>query len=176
MAVSRQKLASLVRQYYHIVGSRWTSTFDFDYHDMRNEHSVPDGYNVQLPQQQQPLELPIAPRVLHVVDSLQTGGIEGLVHDMVIARGGERTSVVCLESIGPFGEALQERGISVALIGKEHGLPLALWRTWRHVRHRRPDIVHCHNLPAFLCGALAARLASDISVVMTHRNSLLQPN
>ena len=174
MAVSRQKLASLVRQYYHIVGSRWTSTFD--YHDMRNEHSVSDGYNVQLPQQQQPLEVPIAPRVLHVVDSLQTGGIERLVHDLVIARGGERTSVVCVESIGPFGEALQKRGISVVLIGKQDGLPWALWRMWRHVRRVRPDVVHCHNLPAFLCGALAARLAGDIPVVMTKHGALVPGN
>ena len=133
-------------------------------------------YNSQLPQQQQPLELPIAPRVLHVVDSLQTGGIERLVHDMVIARGGERTSVVCLESIGPFGEALQKRGISVVLIGKQDGLPWALWRMWRHVRRVRPDVVHCHNLPAFLCGALAARLAGDIPVVMTKHGALVPGN
>jgi len=105
-------------------------------------------------------------RVLHVVDSLEVGGCERLVHDLVLARGGESTSVACLNSVGPFGEALRERGISVELIGKQHGVLSTMWRLRGHMRALRPDIVHSHNLSAFFFAAPAARLAG-IPLVMT---------
>lgn len=107
------------------------------------------------------------PLVVHVVDSLEIGGLERLVHDMAIARGGERTSVACLVSVGPFGEALREQGIHVELIGTKHGFVQTVWRMWRHLRRIRPDVVHCHNFFALLNGNVGARLAGDIPVVMT---------
>ena len=106
-------------------------------------------------------------RVVHVVDSLDIGGLERLVHDMAIARGGERTSVACLVSVGLFGEALRKQGIRVELIGTKNGFVPTVWRMWRHLRRIRPDVVHCHNFFAHLTGSLGARLAGDIPVVMT---------
>src|SRR5437899_4996697 len=106
------------------------------------------------------------PRVLHVVDSLQTGGLERLVHDLVIARGADATSVACLESIGVFGESLRNRGIHVERIGKR-GFGSTLWRMRAYLRRVQPDVVHCHNLSPFLIGGLAARFAGGIPVVMT---------
>lgn len=111
--------------------------------------------------------------IVHVVDSLQIGGIERLVHDLVTARGGNRTAVACLESLGPFGESLRKMGISVELIGRRGGFVSTGLRIWRHLQRVRPDVVHCHNLPASLYGALGARLAGDIPVVMTKHGALV---
>jgi glycosyltransferase involved in cell wall biosynthesis len=102
-----------------------------------------------------------------VVESLQTGGLERLVHDLVIGRGGGSTSVACLESIGPFGEALRDRGLPVELLGKQRGFLATLWRLRGYLRRVQPDVVHCHNLFPFLIGSLAARLSGGIPVVMT---------
>ena len=113
------------------------------------------------------VDLDTKPRVVHVVDSLEIGGLERLVHDLVIARGGDTTSVACLETVGPFGEALRNAGIKVQLIGKAGGFVAILWRLLRHLRRIRPDVVHCHNLTTFGYGAMAARVAGDIPVVMT---------
>jgi glycosyltransferase involved in cell wall biosynthesis len=107
------------------------------------------------------------PRVLHVVDSLEVGGCERLVHDLVLARGGESTSVACLNSVGPFGEELRRRDISVELIGKGRGMMSTLWRLRNYLREARQDVVHAHNLSAFFFAAPAARLAGTIPVVLT---------
>lgn len=84
------------------------------------------------------------------------------------------TSVACLEAVGRFGEDLRRAGTAVELIGKDRGLIAALWRFLSHVRQLRPQVVHCHNLPAFFYGALAARLAGDIPVVMTKHGTLIK--
>ncbi len=110
-------------------------------------------------------------RVLHVVDSLETGGLERLVHDLAIQRGGA-TSLVCLESIGVFGEALRARGMAVELAGKQGGLFPTVWRLRRIIRRARPDVIHCHNLQPFLIGALAARFSGDIPVVLTKHGGM----
>jgi glycosyltransferase involved in cell wall biosynthesis len=105
-------------------------------------------------------------RVLHVVESLEMGGLERMVHDLAIARGGA-TSIACLESVGKFGEDLAARGIAVELVGKQGGFLATLSRLRRLLLRIRPDVVHCHNLHALLVGGLSARLAGDIPVVMT---------
>jgi glycosyltransferase involved in cell wall biosynthesis len=107
------------------------------------------------------------PRVLHVVESLEIGGLERLVHDLAITRGEENTSVACLVSVGPFGEALRNRGIRVEVIGTKGGFIPTVWRMWRHLCRVQPDLIHCHNLFSFLNGSAASRLAGNIPVVMT---------
>jgi len=107
------------------------------------------------------------PQVLHVVDSLEIGGLERLVHDLAIAAGPASTGIACLSSIGPFGEDLRQRGFRVDLIGKHDGLAAMTWRMRSFLRTTPPHILHCHNLHPFLAGACSARLAGGIPVVMT---------
>ena len=117
-----------------------------------------------------PVERMIAsgqPRVLHVVESLEVGGLERLVHDLALARGAGSTSVACLDTVGPFGEAMRKQGLAVKLIGKQFGYLPSLWRLCRCVRRLRPDLIHCHNLPAILYAGIAARLNGRIPVVVT---------
>src|ERR1700730_6846846 len=116
------------------------------------------------------------PRVLHVVDSLEIGGMERLVHDLAIARGAETTSVACLVSVGSFGEALRNQGTQVELIGTKGGLIPTVWRIWRHLRRVRPELLHCHNLYSFLNGSTAGRLAGNIPVVVTKHGASVPGN
>jgi glycosyltransferase involved in cell wall biosynthesis len=123
------------------------------------------------------LSAPSQLRVLHIVDSLETGGLERMVHDLVVARIASgncgATSVACLECVGVFGEALRARGISVQLTGKRGGFLAALWRMRQLLRRVRPDVIHCHNLDPLLIGGFAARLTGAIPVVMTkHGNRI----
>ena len=114
------------------------------------------------------------PRVAHLVESLEIGGAERLVSDLVCARGQDSTSVICLEVIGALGEELQRGGFQVDLVGM-HGLRIqTAYRLWRLLKERRPDVLHCHNLTAHLFGAAAARLTGGIAVVMT-KHGAMQP-
>jgi glycosyltransferase involved in cell wall biosynthesis len=116
------------------------------------------------------------PRVLHVVDSLEIGGMERLVHDLAIARGAETTSVACLVSVGSFGEALRNQGIKVELIGTKGGFIPTVWRMSRHLRRVRADLLHCHSLYSFLNGSTAARLAGNIPAVVTKHGASVPGN
>src|ERR1022692_2279239 len=113
-------------------------------------------YNLRVPK----------PRVIHLVESLEIGGAEKLVCDFVVGRGPETTSVICLEMIGALGGFLRAQGFRVDLVGMK-----ARWRTIERLRillkRERPDILHCHNFTAHLYGAMAARLAGGIPVLVT---------
>lgn len=108
-----------------------------------------------------------APRVVHLVDSLEIGGLERLVHDMTVARGPESTSVACLTSIGLFGESLRRLGTRIEYIGTEGGLVPTVWRLQKHLRAMRPDVLHCHNIRQVLVGSCAAALGGGMPVVLT---------
>jgi glycosyltransferase involved in cell wall biosynthesis len=127
--------------------------------------------SVSIPGSHKDLSMKLRPRVLHVVDSLEIGGLERLVHDLIIARGGEGTSVACVTSVGPFGQALRKLGIAVTLIGRRGGFLLTTLRMWRHLRRFQPDVVHCHNFVGLVYGALAARLAGAVPAVMTRHGA-----
>lgn len=116
------------------------------------------------------------PRVLHIVDSLEIGGLERLVHDLAITRGAASTSVACLCALGPFGEVLRNRGIPVELIGTQGGYIPTVWRMRKHLRRIKPDLIHCHNLFSFLNGCTASRLAGNIPLVMTKHGASVPGN
>jgi glycosyltransferase involved in cell wall biosynthesis len=105
------------------------------------------------------------PRVIHLVESLEIGGAEKLVCDLVSGRGADRTSVICLELIGALGDQLRAEGFHVDLAGLEPRWSTAL-RVRRLLQRDRPDILHCHNFTAHFFGALAAR-SLGIPVLMT---------
>ena len=106
------------------------------------------------------------PRVIHLVESLEIGGAEKLVCDLVSRRGAATTSVICLELIGALGESLRAEGFQVDLVGMD-----PRWRVVPRLRsllkRDRPDILHCHNPIAHLFGAMAARSVGGIRVLMT---------
>ena len=96
-------------------------------------------------------------RVLHVVNSLEPGGMEnGVVN---IARGlasrGIETHVACLERTGEFAERLPnpER---CAVLGKSGGFsPMATIYLAEHIARMKPHVLHSHNLGPLIYSAIA---------------------
>jgi glycosyltransferase involved in cell wall biosynthesis len=107
------------------------------------------------------------PRVVHVVRSLEVGGLERLVCDLVLERGTSHTSVVCTTRLGPLGEGLRAEGGEVHVLENADGGARALLEMRGFLRRRQPHVVHCHNMFAHLYGGLGARLAGRIPVVLT---------
>ena len=103
--------------------------------------------------------------VVHVIDSLQVGGTENGLVNLVGALAGElRHTVIAMTATGPLAARLPA-GVEVVVVGKRPGLdPAALLRLAGHLRRLRPDIVHSRNWGA-LDAVPAARLARVRSVV-----------
>jgi glycosyltransferase involved in cell wall biosynthesis len=113
-------------------------------------------------------------RVLHVVTSLDPGGMENgicnLAHALT-ARGIE-SSVACLERSGPFASRLPDPGAGQVL-GKRSGFsPKAVFGLWRAVRRRRPSVVHTHNIGPLVYGALATFWGRSVPLLQGEHSQL----
>lgn len=99
-------------------------------------------------------------RILHVTTTMDRGGAENHIHDLIvgqIARG--EADVVCayLKGEGYWRESLERKGVKVVdLKMKTYGSLAPLFAMRRLVRSFRPDIIHAHGAPAELY-ALAAK-------------------
>ncbi len=96
-------------------------------------------------------------RVLHVVNSLDPGGMENGVVNIAagLAPRGIETHVACLERRGEFAGRPPLTGC-VAVMGKQRGFsPKAAWNLSAHISRIRPDIIHSHNLGPLIYSSLA---------------------
>ncbi|HJW56712.1 MAG TPA: glycosyltransferase [Burkholderiaceae bacterium] len=106
-------------------------------------------------------------RIQHVVLSLQPGGLENGVVNIVNHLSPDRfqSHICCLKRSGEFGARLNA-GIPVHEMGWRGGNSLSLpLRLARLFRKTRPDIVHTRNVEAFFYGFLGAKLAGVNCVI-----------
>jgi glycosyltransferase involved in cell wall biosynthesis len=113
-------------------------------------------------------------RIVHLVASLEIGGLERLVVDLAREQrqSGHEVSICCLYRRGPFAEDAEAAGIPVTCFNKTDGIhPGVFLRLTRKLRQSLPDVVHTHNTLVHHYGALAAKLAG-VSVVINTRHGL----
>lgn len=87
-------------------------------------------------------------RILHFVESLQVGGLEKVVVDLVTEQHerGNICMVACLFEAGPFADILDEHGIQIEILGKEPGLDIRSIRKLSSlIKDHKPQVVHTHN-------------------------------
>lgn len=109
-------------------------------------------------------------RIMHVVLSLNCGGLENLVIRLSNAMDKERfhLSICCLDNKGNLGEMASNLGIDVIVMHRKPGFDFSLILRLAYIlRKKRVDIVHTHNPSAHLYGTIAARLALIPIVVNT---------
>lgn len=96
--------------------------------------------------------------ILHVVDSLEFGGLERMVADISSAQQahGDAVAVFSLTGLGDLGPALRSAGVRVVEGGKIRGFDLAMLARLRGAAAgMRADIVHTHNFVPNYYAALA---------------------
>jgi sugar transferase (PEP-CTERM/EpsH1 system associated) len=122
------------------------------------------------------MTIPAEPiRVMHVVHSLQPGGMEHGVVKLVNGLDAARfTPSICSTTPGGALRPLVKPAVPVIELDRRPGndpkLPLALYRTFRQLR---PHIVHTHAWGTLCEGLLAARLAR-VPVVVHGEHGTLQ--
>jgi glycosyltransferase involved in cell wall biosynthesis len=91
--------------------------------------------------------------VLHV---MQVAGAEVLVREMIRGLSGRiEPTVLCLDGIGPIGEALQAEGVPVVHLGRRPGLDWGVARRMAaEVRAREIEVLHAHQYTPFFYAAL----------------------
>jgi sugar transferase (PEP-CTERM/EpsH1 system associated) len=108
--------------------------------------------------------------VVHLVSTLNIGGLEKVVYDLV--RVADRTRltarVICLGEIGALAGDFAKLEIPVEALNLADRRPwITVPRLVRRLRHLRPDVLHTHNPMPHLVGAVAARLSGVPVVVHT---------
>jgi glycosyltransferase involved in cell wall biosynthesis len=87
-------------------------------------------------------------RLLHLVDSLEFGGLERVVTDLAVeqVRQGHQVGVFSLQSTEGFAAELARAGVEVTIGHKQGSLDLHMLRRLRGViKDRRIELVHAHN-------------------------------
>src|SRR5215467_15361872 len=115
-------------------------------------------------------------RVLHLVDTLNIGGTENQLIQVVLRmqQAGHHVTVGCLRSEGPLLRVLREAAVPVVEFPKRktllslHGARQLL-RLATFLRRGRFDVVHAHDLWANLIGIPGGRLAGTPIVISSRR-------
>lgn len=114
---------------------------------------------------------PTSRRILHVVDSLEVGGLERVVTDLVLAQSaaGHHVCVFSICTTGGFKAELQAKGIEVLEGHKSGPLDRRVIRALRHcVRQHHIGVVHAHNfVPNYYAAAALLALTPQPALVCT---------
>jgi glycosyltransferase involved in cell wall biosynthesis len=108
-------------------------------------------------------------RILHLVTSLEPGGLENGVVNLANQLEPLRfeTSIACIERIGQFAQRLGT-GTAVYCLEKPPGFRVsAVAKLARIISRTRPHIIHTHDLGPLIYGTLA-NLASGSSATVLH--------
>lgn len=115
---------------------------------------------------------PKLPAILHLVDSLELGGMERVVVDLALAQAaaGHAVAVLSLLETGGLRSELDTAGLPVIVAGKRRGLDWrALGAIRRAVRTRAIDVVHSHNyVPNYHAALALAGLRGPVLVNSLH--------
>src|SRR5262245_60755055 len=114
------------------------------------------------------------PRVLQLTLSLNPGGTERLVVEIVKRLSGDiPMAVCCLDDEGSWAGELRSQDISVMGLNRASGFRPGLAGTIAEAARRHAaTIVHCHHYSPFVYGSLARFWRPNLKVVFTEHGRL----
>src|SRR5262249_7062440 len=109
------------------------------------------------------------PRVMHVVLSLDPGGTERLVIEIVKGLGPKIDSVVCcLDQAGSWAGELEQIGVPVVPLARREGFRPSLGKQIAQLAETHAvDVLHCHHYSPFIYGQIARVVRRNLRVVFT---------
>lgn len=116
----------------------------------------------------------MALRVLHIVQSLEPGGMENGIINMVNLLSGDELSfdVCCMTEAGRMAKRLPQ-GCQLHVLGKSSGLDLSLPRKLKDLLEAvNPDILHTHNLGPLIYSCIACLFRAPYRILHGEHASL----
>jgi glycosyltransferase involved in cell wall biosynthesis len=112
-------------------------------------------------------------KILHVVDSLDPGGMEnGVVNASGQLMPPHEIGAACLRKRGAFADRLPP-GALVRLLGKTDGFSWSAVRALRRLAAEwRPNVLHTHSLGALMYAALATRWGRAVPICHGEHSAL----
>lgn len=110
-------------------------------------------------------------KILHVVNSLEHGGLEKLTLRLVksLKEGGVNCEIVCLSKAGELAEIAEASGIKVTTIGRKNKFDFGLiFKLMKICKKSKADIIHTHNFGPLIYGTLAAKLCGKKCINTRH--------
>jgi sugar transferase (PEP-CTERM/EpsH1 system associated) len=107
-------------------------------------------------------------KILHVIESLEIGGAEMFVINLVNQMPKEyEQSICCIKKIGPLENRLS-RDIRVFCLNKKEGNSLSVpFRLAKIIRHGGYDVVHSHNWGVLIESLVGGRLGGARCIIHT---------
>jgi glycosyltransferase involved in cell wall biosynthesis len=114
------------------------------------------------------------PNVLQVVLSLNPGGTERLVVELVKRLRPELSmAVCCLDEEGAWGEGLRQEDINVVALRRREGFRPQLGRAIaKAAAQHDARVVHCHHYSPFVYASIARLWAPHLKIVFTEHGRL----
>jgi glycosyltransferase involved in cell wall biosynthesis len=121
-----------------------------------------------------PLPVGRGPSVLQVVLSLNPGGTERLVVELVTRLRSELAmAVCCLDDEGVWGEALRSDGVDVMALKRGAGFkPMLGRRIAQFAARHQTNVIHCHHYSPFVYGCIARLWDPGMKVIFTEHGRL----
>lgn len=114
-------------------------------------------------------------KILHVITSLQSGGAERLMVDLLPlmkSRGVEVDLCVFNSGRTPFYDELSRRGIKIVSLSSRNVYhPINLIRLYKLVHSGKYDIVHTHNTACQLFGAVVSLFTGSVFFTTEHNTT-----
>jgi glycosyltransferase involved in cell wall biosynthesis len=114
-------------------------------------------------------------KMMHIVFSLDMGGLETLVFDLVKRGNADRVkpSVCCLTKEGFFTDELSKREIEIFYLNKNEGVDFSLvFRLKEVLKRQKVDIVHIHDNSTIFYATLAAKMARIPKLIYTEHGGV----
>jgi L-malate glycosyltransferase len=115
-----------------------------------------------------------APKVLQVVLSLNPGGTERLVVELVRRLRSELSmAVCCLDEEGSWGEGLRREDVGVTALRRREGFQPQLGHAIARIAAQHgARVVHCHHYSPFVYASIARLWSPDLRIIFTEHGRL----
>ena len=109
-------------------------------------------------------------KILHIINSLDCGGLEKFVIDLSAEQNarGHKAQIACLQKGGDLKPLAKDHKLLVTTFDKKGGIDFKLISQLSTlIQKEKFDIVHTHNIAPLIYGTIASKLAFNHHIIQT---------